>query len=137
MVRVQDERDIERLDRLGLWVFAIQQVEKMRGLAEILPDGRQRLPLARPVKIGGNDPDLGRDVQRAQAVLVRVYILIQLGIVKPEHRDGGADDIHGARVFRRGLDEIEHPLGQSRRQRRLCSRSVSSVRFGRWPCQSR
>ena len=33
-------------------------------------------------------------------------------IVEPEHRDGGADDVHRVRVLRRGGEEINDALRQ-------------------------
>jgi len=58
MVGMEYIGDIQCLDRLGLRLLAIEQVEKVRRLAEVLPHGRQRLVLTgamTPLGFEGSD----------------------------------------------------------------------------------
>ena len=112
MIGVQDERDIEGVGRFLRLHFAVDEVEKMFRLAQVVAHRRERFAVAGAMEIGGDDPDLGRDAAGAALVDLAGRFLIHLRIVKPEHGDGGAHHVHRVGRFRRGLDEIDHAAGQ-------------------------
>ena len=111
VVGVQDVGDIECLFHVGARCFAIQQVEKVCGLAEVFADRRQVLAHPRAVVICGNDSDACGDAHGALAVAIHGRV-VHVRVVNAEHRDSGADDVHRVRCRGRSLEEINHALRQ-------------------------
>jgi hypothetical protein len=75
----------------------------MRGLSQIASHWRERFILPSPVKIGGDDPNLRGNASSAAEIHLRRLFLPEVGIVKPEHRDRGPDDIHRGGVLGRAF----------------------------------
>ena len=94
VVGVEDIGHVERLDRFRAGSFAVDEVEKMGGFVEVLADGRKRFALPCAMEIGDDDADFGGDRNGAGQKLVGRLRADRRVVVKAEHRDAGAQDVH-------------------------------------------
>ncbi len=107
VIGMEDIGQVERLDRLGARLFAVDEVEKMGRLVEVGADGRQRLALARAMEISDDRPHLGGERNRPGQKLFRRLRTDRRVVVKAQHGDARAQDVHRVGILRRVLQEIE------------------------------
>ena len=107
---MQDVGDVESLFRLRRRLDAIEQIEKMRGLAEVSPHRRKLEPLSGAMEIGRNDTDFGRDTDRAAmiGILARIFVA-KTAVIEPEHGDGRSHHVHRIGRVGRRLNEVHDP----------------------------
>ena len=101
VIGVQHKRDIERVARFLRLRLAVDQIEEMLRLGQIVAHRRERFALAGAMKIGGDHADLRRDAAGAALVDLARRFLVHLRVVKTEHGDGGPHDVHRVGGFRR------------------------------------
>ena len=84
---------------------------------EIGADRRQRLALARAMKIGDDHAHLGRERNRARQELLRRLRADRRVVIKAQHGHARAQDVHQVGVLRRVLQEVDD-------RRRQCARGA-------------
>ena len=105
---VKHERQIEDIGCFFRGLLAVHQIEKMRRLAQVLADRRQRLAISGPVKVSRDHAYFRRDAAGSFLAFLKSCLFTNVWIVKPEHRHCCAHHIHRRRILRCRLNEIDN-----------------------------
>ena len=89
----------------------VDQIQEVGRLTHRRIRRKQVFALAMAVKISCDDGDAGDEAQGLQTIFIH-RIIIRFRIKTAERGDGRADDVHGRRVFGKGLDDADDALRQ-------------------------
>ena len=104
MLRVKDERDVQRILCRLTRLLAIQLQQEVGCVAERLVGTDDALTFANAIEVGDDHRDLRHQTRGlTQVGFVRVFLFV--GVVDRKRGDGGAQHVHRLRVFRERLDQ--------------------------------